>query len=593
MLAQRIHDSLRLRKRGNLSVSTNQTMHLADNCASSSKLPSLCGETLKSTASVNDGEWIGKDIRIIKRRLGNGPSLSIDTNLAPNRVRSETPEPGPGSMSTRRRFSARYQRLVSFLRTSHERFTSLRDNKATPISSSIFTLPSGLESSDFLLLPKATTAPQHQYPTLEMLSRSPRSTRSGGQARRSYSQVPLKADKQKPEFSYTPYAFYKLLATPSTRLPCSEYLSIYVPLVTTLTARARQKVETKRRKRHTFGPYNGSKEHNQIIATCSSGTRVPTNISLYSDDENDGDAENGNPSVSCDENSSRRSGNGRIGSKCTSYSGFYNPPTLRFVGGCRTFGEYLRDFCAWITSHGNENDNAPGIREDEVEELLRTMCPPALLRSMALMEGRNEDYYNTGSSIKPPKYSWLGYSTNALRNRNDNGSGKRKRELAKGIGVSYTADRNYIWRKRAEVIFNPEMVLREEHEVPDHCSDVVDMGHLERNPAEQLDRLESFEETGMASETSLLFREFVDSIFGDSESNIDLAELGDHIPVVNVNVRELDGDDSSKHSKQDEATDDLLGTVFHDDVVVTPPTKFQAAINRMWNYSLKKHSRSV
>ncbi|KAK9237858.1 hypothetical protein V1525DRAFT_402674 [Lipomyces kononenkoae] len=599
MLALRIQDTLRLRKRGHLSVSKDQTMHVAENDASSRERPSLCGETLKSTTSVSDDQSIGKDVEIVKGKLGNMPSLSIDTSLATKSssvavVRSVTPEPPLGSMSTRRRISARYHRLVSFLRTSHERLTSLsrpdlREKKSTPISSSIFTLPSGLESSDFLLLPHASTAPQHHYPTPEMLSRSPPSSRSGAKARRPYPQLPLKGDKQKPDFPHTPYAFYKLLATPYTRLPCSEYLSIYVPLVTTLTAKARQKMETKRRKRVSFGSYNNSKDHHQVSSTSSSGTPVPVNISLRSEDENNCGAENGNRSVFCDENSSRRSGNGKIGSKCTSYSGFYNPPTLRFVGGCRTFGEYLRDFCAWVASHGIENDNVPGIREDEVEELLRTVCVPALLRSMALIEGRNEDYYNT-NSVKPPKYSWLGHSTNALRNRNGNNCGGRKRELVKGIGVSYTADRNYIWRKRAEVIFNPEMVLREEHEIADRSNDVVDIRDLARNAEEQLEQLGSFEETGMSNESGLLFREFVDSIFGDSESNIDLAEFTDHLPVVNVNVRELDGDDSSR---QEEVTGDLLGTVFHNDVVVSPPTKFQAAINRMWNNSLKKHTRNV
>ncbi|KAK9345513.1 hypothetical protein V1522DRAFT_407355 [Lipomyces starkeyi] len=596
MLAQRIQDSLRLRKRGDLSIPNDQMMLVDESEASSREPLLLCADIPKSTTSVNNFHFTEKEEGIVKTTLGN--ALSIDTNSAAIAnsssvavVRPVTPDPTPVSMSTRRRISARYRKLMTFLRVSHERLTSLSrhdlsENKSTPVSSSIFSLPSGLKSSDFLLLPHASTAPQHHYPTPEMLSRSPRSSRTGTHVWRSYSPLMSKTGKQKSEFPHTPYAFYKLLATPSTRLPCSEYLSIYVPLVTTLTARARQKVEIKWRKQYNFSYYNNPMDRYEISSTSSSATRPTVNISLCSEDHDDGDVENRYPYVPGDENAGRRSGNGKIGSKCTSYSGFYNPPTLRFVGGCRTFSEYLRDFCAWIASHGNENDNTPGIREDEVEELLRTVCVPPLLRSMALMEGRKEDYYYT-SGIKSPKYSWLGYNTNALRSRNGNTSGRRKRELAKGIGVSYTADRNYIWRKRAEVIFNPDIVLREEHEITDDHND-VSIGCLERTVVEQLDQLGSYEQNGTENETSLLFRELVDSIFSDSESNMDLADLTDHMPLVNVNVRELDSEDCSK---QDEEPYDVLGTVFHNDIIVSPRTKIQSVMGRMWNYSLKKNSR--
>ncbi|KAK9376254.1 uncharacterized protein V1513DRAFT_439756 [Lipomyces chichibuensis] len=599
MLAQRIQDSLRLRKRGDLSIPNDQMMHLDASEASPRERLLLCANIPKSTTAINNFHFSEKDEGIVTRTVGNTLALSIDTNSAAISnsssiavVRPVTLERTPVSMSTRRRISARYRRLMTFLRASHERLTSLSrhdltEKKSTPVSSSIFSLPSGLESSDFLLLPHASTAPQHHYPTPEMLSRSPRSGRTGTHVWRSYSPLMSKSGKHKSEFPHTPYAFYKLLATPSTHLPCSEYLSIYVPLVTTLTAQARQKVEIKRRKQYSFSYCNiNPMDRYESSSTSSSGTQPAVNISLCSEDHEDGDVENGYPCVLGDENVGRYSGNGKIGSKCTSYSGFYNPPTLRFVGGCRTFSEYLRDFCAWIASHGNENDNAPGIREDEVEELLRTVCAPPLLRSMALMEGRKEDYYYT-SGIKSPKYSWLGYNTNALKNRNGNTSGRRKRELAKGIGVSYTADRNYIWRKRAEVIFNPDIVLREEHEIMEDHND-VSIGCLERTVVEQLDQLGSFEQTGTENETSLLFREFVDSVFSDSESNMDLADLTDHMPLVNVNVRELDSDDCSKH---EEEAYDVLGTVFHNDVIMSPRTKFQSVMDRMWNYSLKKNSR--
>ncbi|KAK9355874.1 hypothetical protein V1523DRAFT_403730 [Lipomyces doorenjongii] len=596
MLAQRIQDSLRLRKRGDLNIPSDQMMLVDESEACFREPLLLCADIPKSTISVNNFHFTEKEEGIVTRTLGNTLTLSIDTNLTAMAnsssiavVRPMIPEPTP--VSTRRRISARYRRLMTFLRASHERLTSLSrhdlsENKSTPVSSSIFSLPSGLESSDFLLLPHASTAPQHHYPTPEMLSRSPRSSRTGTHIQRSYPPLMSKTGKQKPEFPHTPYSFYKLLATPSTRLPCSEYLSIYVPLVTTLTARARQKVENKRRKQYSISYYNKSRDRYESSSTTRSCTLPAVNISLCSEDHDDGEVENGYPDVLGDQNAGRPSGNGKIGSKCTSYSGFYNPPTLRFVGGCRTFSEYLRDFCAWIASHGNENDNAPGIREEEVEELLRTVCVPPLLRSMALMEGRKEDYYYT-SGIKSPKYSWLGYNTNALRSRNGNTSGRRKRELAKGIGVSYTADRNYIWRKRAEVIFNPDIVLWEEHEIADDQNE-VSIGCLERTVVEQLGQLGSYEQTGTENETSLLFREFVDSVFSDSESNMDLADLTDHLPLVNVNVRELNSDDCSK---QDEETYDVLGTVFHNDVIMSPRTKFQSVMDRMWNYSLKKNSR--
>ncbi|KAK9325765.1 hypothetical protein V1517DRAFT_313409 [Lipomyces orientalis] len=597
MLTQRIQDSLRLRKRGDMTVQNHQFVHVDDTKASSAEPLSICVDMLKSTASVNDCHE--KEEKISDRKLGRALALNINTHLAANTnspdaaIVHQAPEPTPVSTSTRRRISARYHRLISFLRASHGRLTSLsrhdlNENKTTPVSSSIFSLPSGLESSDFLLLPNASTAPQHHYPTPEMLSRSPRSIKTGTQVWGTYTYSPLllKADKQKSEFPHTPYAFHKLLATPSTHLSCSEYLSVYVPLVTTLTARARQKMEIKRRKRYSLIYFNDHRAQYENSSASSCVTRPSVNSSLCERHNGDDYAENGYSFVFGVENSGSNSGNGKIGSRCASYSGFYNPPTLRFVGGCRTFSEYLRDFCAWVASHGNENENGSGIREGDVDELLRTGCVPALLKSMALMEGRKEDYYYT-SSNKSPKYSWLGNSNNALRSRSGNTGSRRKRELAKGIGVSYTADRNYIWKKRAEVIFNPDMVLREEHEIKDYHSG-VEIGSLERTGTAQLDQLGSYEQAGMDNETSLLFREFVDSVFSDSESNMDLAELTDHLPLVNVNVREVDGDDCSK--QVDEA-EDGLGTVFHNDIMVSPRTKFQTAMDKMWNYSLKKNSK--
>ncbi|KAK9245834.1 hypothetical protein V1506DRAFT_537233 [Lipomyces tetrasporus] len=599
MLTQRIQDSLRLRKRGDMTVQHHQFMHVDDGKASSAEPLSICVDMLKSTTSLNDCHE--KEEKISVRKLGRALALNVNTHLAANSntpdiaiVHAQAPEPTPVSTSTRRRISARYHRLITFLRASHERLTSLsrhdlNENKTTPVSSSIFSLPSGLESSDFLLLPNASTAPQHHYPTLEMLSRSPRSIKAGTQVwgTYTYSPVILKTDKQKSEFQHTPYAFHKLLATPSTHLSCFEYLSVYVPLVTTLTARARQKMEIKRRKRYSLIYFNEPRAQYENSSANSCATRPAVDCSPCAHYHTDDDAENGYSYVLGDENSGSNSGNGKIGSRCASYSGFYNPPTLRFVGGCRTFSEYLGDFCTWVASHGNENENGSGIREDDVDELLRTGCVPALLRSMALMEGRKEDYYYT-SSNKSPKYSWLGNSSNVLRSRSGNTGSRRKRELAKGIGVSYTADRNYIWRKRAEVIFNPDIVLREEHEIRD-CHNGADIESLvERTGTAQLDRLGAYEQAGMDNEASVLFREFVDSVFSDSESNMDLAELTDHLPLVNVNVKEVDGDDCNK---QDDKAEDELGTVFHNDIMVSPRTKFQTAMDKMWNYSLKKNSR--
>ncbi|KAK9380246.1 uncharacterized protein V2V93DRAFT_372029 [Kockiozyma suomiensis] len=157
----------------------------------------------------------------------------------------------------------------------------------------------------------------------------------------------------------------------------------------------------------------------------------------------------------------------------SSYAGFAMPPSLCFEGGSKSFGEYMRYFCKKLAARENTKSS---VLDEEIDAIMRERCSGALLRSMALVEMRNPTYYLYGveygssggwrssAAILKCENKWRNVEkvTGAAIGRRRVGKGKK--DLVRGKMVSFTADRNYIWQRRAEMILCPAMTIKEEDE---------------------------------------------------------------------------------------------------------------------------------
>ncbi|KAK9472321.1 uncharacterized protein V1510DRAFT_430592 [Dipodascopsis tothii] len=158
---------------------------------------------------------------------------------------------------------------------------------------------------------------------------------------------------------------------------------------------------------------------------------------------------------------------------------FCPPPTLRFANGCKTFGEYL-------ASHG--------VTEGDFEALFE--LPPAPVEPAVCYRGLPRYRKEWMSSLlygasRRPRRTGDGGLAGSFRSRNRSKAKvnmrRRRAETKSSLGTSYTYDRNYIWHRRIESLFNPADVLWEEDSMEAVKEDEARLAALAAEPADPVD----------------------------------------------------------------------------------------------------------
>ncbi|KAK9458257.1 hypothetical protein V1511DRAFT_485533 [Dipodascopsis uninucleata] len=238
---------------------------------------------------------------------------------------------------------------------------------------------------------------------------------------------------------HTVSGFNELLTAAHERIGCTQYLTEYLSMMETLQMRAQRRHD--RRKRYSLYYYPNS------IAVLYPEHKFDSSFydQLQLDQEETEDED------------------------C---AGFLQPPSLRFVAGCKTFRDYLYQFCGGAFS----NTTMGGITAKEIDSILESKCSPALIGSLSkqkvLIDGTIlNDTSNSKSKLDKfrTKQHTRRFGTRRQKHIQSDSINYRRsigrpRELCKGLGTSYTRDRNYIWRQRAISIFNPDAVIEEVEE---------------------------------------------------------------------------------------------------------------------------------
>ncbi|KAK7208250.1 hypothetical protein BZA70DRAFT_287564 [Myxozyma melibiosi] len=405
------------------------------------------------------------------------------------------------SGSLRQRSHRHIHRFVSLVRSfsssSHGR--SAVDSPDCEVSPSVFTLPQMLPSSDFSLLPYVHCAEQHHYPRELFPLRGKQITntltRVGRHCRRPVLLNALPNTSLPAAFQHLPAApesLELLMRSKESELQCPEYIKLYLALVKNLVETHTAWTE---RLRSSFYPRMSYEAY--MYNLCQNDPIARRSLFAYFDEDGV------HSRISPDDYYNR--------SLCprppaldaprySSYTGFMMPAPLRFEGGSRSFGEYMWYFCSKLTEIASLSYNnyagyqkrgpvtAAADAKEEVLELMRKHCAGALLRSMAVVEHKNPMHYLCGveygkggwtpsAALEPVRGLILrnhridsdyfthshAFTTTSVAHRasRHHYTPHKNGHMA---NVSFTVDRNYIWRRRAEVILCPEIVLWEDDE---------------------------------------------------------------------------------------------------------------------------------
>ncbi|KAK9467826.1 hypothetical protein V1512DRAFT_260163 [Lipomyces arxii] len=352
------------------------------------------------------------------------------------------------SGTTLDRMTLKYRRFCAFFSRTHD----IPSAHSSATSSSTFSVPSAISAFDFSLIATINSAPQHHYPTQDLLS--------GSQIlnpKRHFTAPRLRRERQaRSEFKNaykrlrpTPDSLSTLLNLPREKLPCTEYFSVYIPLISSLSVHAQRLRKIAKELEYEY--------FCDMRVQYSSSVKSPQNVLGYVDSvyPSEDEEEYFWPRFSQSNEPYRLNR-----SEFDIAVGEFAPVApLRFIGGCRTFGDYLREFGLSLARRSTPSSyELCEIAINDLETMMRSKCPAVLLRSMAITEGLSKNYYLTSKTVNRSKFSWN-------RKAYNKGLSSKDKELIRGM-ASYTADRNYIWKRRAENLLYPDFVILED---PDEC----------------------------------------------------------------------------------------------------------------------------